>query len=173
MQTEIKSIETKYAGKTFRSRLEARWAMFFDKVGIDWVYEHEGYETPYGRYVPDFWLPHIYMRTKEVRGVYFEVKSSNYIEIFHPSLEYVCRQLGVGGILAKEFPKDGDHLQDCLWEIAPDWDNAMEIRKCNYGHMILDYCQYTFDDCVVCHEKVHSMDMIDNAIQSTLNYRFW
>jgi len=37
--------------------LEARWAVFFDALGIDFEYESEGYELPSGRYSPDFWLP--------------------------------------------------------------------------------------------------------------------
>ena len=32
---------TKYAGILFRSRLEARWAVFFDALGISWEYEPE------------------------------------------------------------------------------------------------------------------------------------
>lgn len=32
----IKPIETKYKGYRFRSRLEARWAVFFDALGISW-----------------------------------------------------------------------------------------------------------------------------------------
>lgn len=32
-------IPTTYAGTNFRSRLEARWAAFFDLVGWSWVYE--------------------------------------------------------------------------------------------------------------------------------------
>ena len=54
----IKAIETTYRGYKFRSRLEAKWAIFFDKLGIKWEYEIEGYELPDGtRYLPDFWLP--------------------------------------------------------------------------------------------------------------------
>ena len=53
----VKPIETLYKGCLFRSRLEARWATFFDALGICWRYEVEGYETPRGMYLPDFWLP--------------------------------------------------------------------------------------------------------------------
>lgn len=53
----IKAIETRYAGCRFRSRLEARWAVFFDTLGIRWEYEPEGFELPSGRYLPDFWFP--------------------------------------------------------------------------------------------------------------------
>ncbi len=54
----IKAIETQYQGYRFRSRLEARWAVFFDALGIKWEYEKEGYDLgELGWYLPDFWLP--------------------------------------------------------------------------------------------------------------------
>ena len=54
----IAAIETEYAGHRFRSRLEARWAVFFDALGIKWIYEPQGYELGNGqKYLPDFWLP--------------------------------------------------------------------------------------------------------------------
>lgn len=55
----ITPIETKYAGCLFRSRLEARWAVYFDTLGIHWEYEMEGYQLPSGWYLPDFWLPQV------------------------------------------------------------------------------------------------------------------
>jgi len=53
----IKPIETTYRGYRFRSRLEARWAVFFDALGVQWEYEREGFNLPSGPYLPDFWLP--------------------------------------------------------------------------------------------------------------------
>lgn len=54
----IKAIETVYAGYRFRSRLEARWAVFFDALNIRYEYEKEGFDLGDGmRYLPDFWLP--------------------------------------------------------------------------------------------------------------------
>lgn len=55
----IKAIETRYKGYRFRSRLEARWAVFFEALGIEWTYEPQGFERewPEGvthRYLPDF-----------------------------------------------------------------------------------------------------------------------
>jgi len=52
-----KPIETHYAGCRFRSRLEARWAVFFNALEIAWEYEPQGYVTPEGMYLPDFFLP--------------------------------------------------------------------------------------------------------------------
>jgi hypothetical protein len=40
-----------------RSRLEARWAIFFDVLGVRWEYEKDGYVLNSGRYLPDFWMP--------------------------------------------------------------------------------------------------------------------
>ena len=53
----IKPIETYYNGYRFRSRLEARWAVFFDSVGIEYQYEPEGFAISNIRYLPDFYLP--------------------------------------------------------------------------------------------------------------------
>jgi hypothetical protein len=45
-------IPTVYRGRQFRSRLEARWAVFFDIVG--WPYEYEPFELD--GWIPDFLL---------------------------------------------------------------------------------------------------------------------
>ena len=58
MQT-VRAIETQYAGCRFRSRLEARWAVFFDQLGVPWEYEPQGFELDGRRYLPDFFLPSI------------------------------------------------------------------------------------------------------------------
>ena len=51
----IKAIETKYQGYRFRSRLEARWAVFLDALGVEWEYEPEGFDLGDGQaYLPDF-----------------------------------------------------------------------------------------------------------------------
>lgn len=66
-EQKIRAIETRYGGCRFRSRLEARWAVCFDRLDIAWQYEPQGYEIPgAGRYLPDFWLPTL--------GLWVEVK---------------------------------------------------------------------------------------------------
>tara|TARA_R110000824_G_scaffold192006_3_gene373959 strand:- start:2472 stop:2930 length:459 start_codon:yes stop_codon:yes gene_type:complete len=67
----IKAIETEYKGHKFRSRLEARWAVFFNAMGWEWEYEPEGYKMEYRgeiiHYLPDFWLPGMHVHA-EVKG---------------------------------------------------------------------------------------------------------
>lgn len=58
----IKPIETVYNGYRFRSRLEARWAVFFDAMKIKYQYESEGFKIDFCDdesvyYLPDFYLP--------------------------------------------------------------------------------------------------------------------
>ena len=53
-----KSYETRYKGRRFRSRLEARWAVFFDTLDVPWEYEPKDFNLgDLGRYLPDFRLP--------------------------------------------------------------------------------------------------------------------
>jgi hypothetical protein len=65
----ICAIETSYAGVRFRSRLEARWALFLDALNIRWEYEPEAFRLTEGDcYTPDFYLPAF------EGGIYAEVK---------------------------------------------------------------------------------------------------
>src|SRR3546814_5021002 len=51
----MQAIETVWKGYRFRSRLEARWAVFFDALGLQWEYEPEGFDLgAAGWYLPDF-----------------------------------------------------------------------------------------------------------------------
>lgn len=53
----VKAIQTRYKGYLFRSRLEARWAVFFDACGVEYEYEPEGFDLGNGvMYLPDFLL---------------------------------------------------------------------------------------------------------------------
>lgn len=65
----MKSIETNYNGFRFRSRTEARWAVFFNQLPLKYIYERDGVVLNGSPYLPDFWLPEI--------GFWLEVKSDN------------------------------------------------------------------------------------------------
>ena len=42
---ELRPIDTEYKGYRFRSRLEARWAVFFDAMEVQFDYEPEGFQV--------------------------------------------------------------------------------------------------------------------------------
>ena len=57
MSLDLNAIDTEYKGYYFRSRIEAKWAVFFDALGWKWDYEIEGFSLPSGAYLPDFYFP--------------------------------------------------------------------------------------------------------------------
>lgn len=64
-----KPIPTRYAGYDFRSRAEARWAVFMSTLEVEWDYEQQGYSAGNRGYLPDFYLPH--------HDLYLEVKPTD------------------------------------------------------------------------------------------------
>lgn len=69
MEYNIKAKPTYYKGNKYRSKLEARWACFFDLIG--WQYEYEPCEF-------NGWTPDFIVYGSGGRVIYFEVKP--YIE---------------------------------------------------------------------------------------------
>lgn len=66
----IETLPSYWRGTCFRSRTEARWAVFFDAIGLRWEYEPEGFKLEDGTwYLPDFWLPDM--------GMWSEVKPAS------------------------------------------------------------------------------------------------
>jgi len=53
----VRPIETRAYGCRFRSKLEARYAVFLTQLGVTWQYEPQGFHLPSGNYLPDFFLP--------------------------------------------------------------------------------------------------------------------
>lgn len=82
--SEIKAIETCYDGYRFRSRLEARRAVFFNMLGIKYQYEMEGYEMGDIRYLPDFYIPSL--------DRWFEIKGKPLSENEIKKSEEFCRR---------------------------------------------------------------------------------
>lgn len=73
----IKAIDTHYNGYKFRSRLEARWAVFFDQMDVRYQYEPEGFDLGGTRYLPDFRLTDgllLYGEEEARQNVWIEIK---------------------------------------------------------------------------------------------------
>lgn len=100
MGSEIKAIETQYNGYRFRSRLEARWAVFFDLIGLKYEYEIEGFEMDELRYLPDFYIPSL--------DRWFEIKGKPLTETEIKKCEEFC------------FRKDNNNIKFSVLIGAPD-----------------------------------------------------
>ena len=87
----LKPIETSYNGYLFRSRLEARWAVFLDAMGIRYEYEKEGYQLDAGWYLPDFWLPEL--------NIWVEVKGGEPSQHDKDRINELCLKSGDLGVI--------------------------------------------------------------------------
>ena len=117
---DIKPIETHYNGYRFRSRLEARWAVFFDAAGIKYEYEPEGYVLDDGTpYLPDFYLP-------ELRA-FVEIKRANLPDDERESAEEKCRLLSAGNLDDSVLLCAGDPVDMDIMIFCGAW--APEVKK--------------------------------------------
>ena len=76
--TQIQALQTWHNGHHFRSRVEARWAVFFEHMGVSFDYEPEAYSDGQTAYLPDF-LISLRLSAPDNRfepKVFFEVKGA-------------------------------------------------------------------------------------------------
>lgn len=81
--SDISAIDTYYNGYRFRSRLEARWAVFLDHMAASYQHEPEGYELGDLKYLPDFRLREgvkLYGESDRFAHVWIEVKPALELE---------------------------------------------------------------------------------------------
>jgi hypothetical protein len=140
----LQAIQTAYAGYLFRSRLEARWAVFFDTLGIKWQYEPEGFRLPSGKhYLPDFRL--MVKTHGEYRPLWVEIKplggDSSTLQEFIGQCE-----AGTRGTVLHDIPDprrvadgrsyyDGDPMLPARWDKfdaapEPGWDAPYTFCAC-------------------------------------------
>ena len=126
----IQAIETFYKGYRFRSRLEARWAVFFDAAGIEWQYEVEGYQLENRRYLPDFWLPK--------SETYVEIKpTKEAAEEARPLIKELVSKTGKRGLIIGGSPNE--HERHVLIDVGVfGWDkNRSFAVKSSWERCIL------------------------------------
>lgn len=80
----FRSIPTRFNNVIFRSRLEARWAVFLTELKITWEYEHEGYDLNGTWYLPDFYLPYWN------GGTFVEVKPKAFTDLEDNKVKLLC-----------------------------------------------------------------------------------
>lgn len=128
---DMKPIETTYAGHRFRSRLEARWAVFFDHLDIEWEYEAQGYEVGDVRYLPDFWLPALGLWA-EVKGTMSHADLVKMMTVFPKLRPVTSGQVEPRLLILGPVPRPGqawlhariDALRDLTIWSNVFWDNS-------------------------------------------------
>lgn len=150
----IKPIETEYKGYIFRSRLEARFAIFLDYLGIKWLYEHEGFDMDGIWYLPDFYIPDsdLYFEVKgtscwnemskedQEKVLAFHDNGKDILVVFSDFTFCGTRMAEAGGYMPREFMSDpcsSEELAICrcskcgrLYTI--DFSLGWECKKCGF-----------------------------------------
>lgn len=131
----LKPIETIYNGYRFRSRLEARWAIFFDALNIKYFYETEGLVLPNGEYyLPDFYLP-ASKTFFEVKGVMSEKDMSKISQLLSCNKNVAIGYPDMSFQACEQFPaygqKDDGYSLSCKEE---SW--LIYCYACNEYHFI-------------------------------------
>lgn len=122
-QGPLRAIETAYAGCRFRSRTEARWAIFMDELDVSWEFEAQGFHTPAGGYLPDFWLPDV--------DLYVEIKGPR------PGDQELAKCQAVPNliILVGGVPRHLEDMEYWRWEpCGKGWPHL--IHRCEEGWVI-------------------------------------
>jgi len=125
----VKPIETKYKGFRFRSRLEARWAVFMDAIGVKYRYEDEAYDLDGLYYLPDFWIPSL--------KCFLEIKPCNPTEEERECASRLAKHTGnrvfIGiGMPSLEFDSDehGNAVSNIEVFYSEGWDEHHQWVVC-------------------------------------------
>lgn len=111
----IRALPAEYKGLQFRSRLEARWAIFFDLCGYSWTYEPEGLVTYSGEwYLPDFLLHDIECPygSNVTRNLYVEVKPEARIDELYKAKDFAYSQFAMQSEAARKKFEQAATLED-------------------------------------------------------------
>ena len=173
--SEIKAIETYYKGYRFRSRLEARWAVFFDAAGIKYEYEPEGFEASDGtKYLPDFYLPEYdwYVEVKPPRDGAIDdiIKASRFVgenikvllilgnippksdkDMYHYKALYkntLTGDLTIGSVCLKcSWPDDDEPIKKLEFAC---W---LGVDRCEHAPVFPNYANMTIDILNAVHDR--------------------
>jgi hypothetical protein len=177
----IKVIQTRYKGYHFRSRLEARWAVFFDVAKIKWEYEPEGYVVDGTPYLPDFYLPEL--------CCYFEVKGQpeydlNFLRRFADEIgcrvvvaegqipdpdEWSCLDtIGLQVLRPRHAKASDDYTDDVAWGYK---DMFLRCDSCGRISLMNEAYSTMKDNCS-CHDTSSRLMPLDDALQAARSARF-
>jgi hypothetical protein len=168
----LKAIETKYKGYRFRSRLEARWAVFFDALGITWEYEFEGFHTGIGGYLPDFYMPdgNYYIEIKPhknlsereiIKAMYIGIERPLVVLCGTPDIPIIRNEKVVSGPIGIAFNTVVDKGSDAIKKIANPSGYIRFVKYDNDQWAITEIVKRDFLDQICVHVGSNRATAID------------
>jgi hypothetical protein len=190
--------KTFYKDYYFRSKLEAKWAVFFDLMNIPFVYEPESFICEDGsQYTPDFYLPEAILRdgndveipktqkhfddvnlVPRDTGTYLEIKPLNYSDedLYE---KRIASAINKPLILLCGDPVDAlingsDSSKNRNFQLSPYWDNCMVFMYCDKCHSYkFEFNEGNYYQCPKCSNPI-STDFVEIKEQciKARNFRF-
>jgi len=147
--SQIKTISTEYNGILFKSRLESRWAKFFDIFSIPYEYESEGFQEGDKMYLPDFYLPTTFLRDYyPQKGIYLEIKPEGYDSASDEYKWGVMKHKNFIVCFGNPPPYNRQDDSESSIQIYPGWDNCMKLMKCTTcGHTKFEFDEGNYRVC--------------------------
>lgn len=164
-------IKTVYNGYLFKSKLEAKWAVFFDNMGFVYEYEPEAFGVGDGWYTPDFYIPEMYLGSTVFRGVYAEIKPSSW----DCELEYYVKlSRAMRNKILVLFAGEPYDFAIPYWEsyghayrVCPEWDKHQTLAYCgecnDFG---VQYLEESRKCCPHCDSMRNGPTMLNAAIDA-------
>jgi hypothetical protein len=174
----MKAIETNYNGYKFRSRLEAKWALFFDLSHIKYIYEPEGFIVDGKPYLPDFYLPETYLRSIS-KGVYVEIKPEKGLFVHDKFTRNLVVFEDEPMYNLFDFSETPDYnlahkreFRNSGYQIYPFWDDCMKIFVCKTCRTSkIEFYESNYNNCPECSDDNDDIFIIDNSYDAR-EYRF-
>lgn len=186
--TGVRALPTEFRGVRFRSRMEARWAVFLQSLGVPWEYEPEGFDLGEGVwYLPDFWLPRerIWIEVKPTPDLAPEderkLRAFARLATEAPEAVWSPRQviLLVGNPIAGEGDpysiRVPDRAHDGHFAYYPYWDNYHAWAACTECRRVgIQFMGYAgrLCDCHDYHKQAGDQERIERAATAALAERF-
>jgi hypothetical protein len=156
----IKALETKYKGYRFRSRLESRYAVYFDCIGIEWVYEPQGFVLEGNiPYLPDFWLNDLHC--------FAEVKPETFSKEALQKINLLCKGTGFDCILLEGVPQVRSYKV-----IKPDQSEELVILFKHPSEPRLYRCAEEMDENQIEMDSPEIFPILKRAVDASLSSRF-
>ena len=154
----IRAVPTRYSGIRFRSRLEARWAFFFDELDIEWEYEPHWYELldsftkEVTRYKPDFLLPGLrcWVEVKRPWETIDDVERARIVE----KCDLLARRTEHAVVLCHDYPGGGPH-----WATVGGCPTKRECWGCDASWEACD----SFSDRMAFFSSVEGLSLVERV----------
>jgi hypothetical protein len=164
---KINAIETRYAGCRFRSRTEARWAVFLDHLDIAWHYEPEGFEVTSGRYLPDFYLPE-FQKWIEVKPTLAAISHNEWQRMQDFGNEVALPENKFSIVFA--IPDPHKKPSPLIWTVS--WTGPLADKALPVNEELADGCGHIFAGFIPSFWMVDKRSSVQSALSAARSARF-